>query len=100
MKKVLETGIEVVFAGLLAGCLFYCMVAGAGTTAYVILAAILSIAISVTLCAGFHYIRKLKKQLEELEEKKKKKNTSLLLFFLRIPILTNSTFCHSIGITQ
>ena len=54
MKKVLETGIEVVFAGLLAGCLFYCMVAGA---------------ISVTLCAGFHYIRKLKKQLEELEEK-------------------------------
>ena len=61
MKKVLETGIEVVFAGLLAGCLFYCMVAGA--------AAILSIAISVTLCAGFHYIRKLKKQLEELEEK-------------------------------
>ena len=67
MKKVLETGIEVVFAGLLAGCLFYCMVAGAGTTAYVILAAILSIAISVTLCAGFHYIRKLKKQLEELE---------------------------------
>ena len=63
MKKVLETGIEVVFAGLLAGCLFYCMVAGAGTTAYVILAAILSIAISVTLCAGFHYIRKLKKQL-------------------------------------
>ena len=65
MKKVLETGIEVVFAGLLAGCLFYCMVAGAGTTAYVILAAILS----VTLCAGFHYIRKLKKQLEELEEK-------------------------------
>lgn len=35
MKKVLETGIEVVFAGLLAGCLFYCMVAGAGTTAYV-----------------------------------------------------------------
>lgn len=51
MKKVLETGIEVVFAGLLAGCLFYCMVAGAGTTAYVILAAILSIAISVTLCA-------------------------------------------------
>ena len=64
MKKVLETGIEVVFAGLLAGCLFYCMVAGAGTTAYVILAAI-----SVTLCAGFHYIRKLKRQLEELEEK-------------------------------
>ena len=69
LKKVLETGIEVVFAGLLAGCLFYCMVAGAGTTAYVILAAILSIAISVTLCAGFHYIRKLKRQLEELEEK-------------------------------
>ena len=67
MKKVLETGIEVVFAGLLAGCLFYCMVAGAGTTAYVILAAILSIAISVTLCAGFHYIRKLKRQLEELD---------------------------------
>ena len=60
MKKVLETGIEVVFAGLLAGCLFYCMVAGAGTTAYVIhVAAILSIAISVTLCAGFHYIRRL-----------------------------------------
>lgn len=69
MKKVLETGIEVVFAGLLAGCLFYCMVAGAGTTAYVILAAILSIVISVTLCAGFHYIRKLKKQLKELKEK-------------------------------
>ena len=69
MKKVLETGIEVVFTGLLAGCLFYCMVAGAGTTAYVILAAILSIVISVALCAGFHYIRKLKEQLKALKEK-------------------------------
>lgn len=69
MKKVLETGIEIVFAGFLAGCLFYCMVAGAGTTVYVILAAILSITISVTLCAGFHYIRKLQKQLKDLKEK-------------------------------
>ena len=89
MKKVLETGIEVVFAGLLAGCLFYCMVAGAGTTAYVILAAILSIAISVTLCAGFHYIRKLKKQLElkygsewteKIQEKKKNVEPKILEF--------------------
>ena len=72
MKKVLETGIEIVFAGFLAGCLFYCMVAGAGTAVYVILAAILSITISVTLCAGFHYIRKLQKlqkQLKDLSEK-------------------------------
>lgn len=69
MKKALITGIEVIFAAFLAGCLFYCMVAGAGTTAYIILAAILSIVISVTLCAGYHYIRKLKEQLRELQKK-------------------------------
>ena len=69
MRKALKIAGSTAFVLFLSGSLFYCMVAGAGTTAYVILAAILSIAISVTLCAGFHYIRKLKKQLEELEEK-------------------------------
>ena len=67
MQKALKLLISIVFVLGLSGCLFYCMVAGAGAgaVAYVIMAAILSLVISVLLCAGFHYIRHLQKLLEK-----------------------------------
>ena len=60
MRKGLKIAGSTVFAAALSACLFYCMVAGA---------ALLSVIISVTLCAGFHYIRHLQKLLKELSEK-------------------------------
>ena len=71
MQKALKIIVSTAFVLFLSGCLFYCMVAGAGAgaVAYVIMAAILSIAISVSLCAGFHYIRHLQKLLKELGNK-------------------------------
>lgn len=71
MQKLLKIIISTVFVVFLSGCLFYCMVAGAGegAVAYVIMAGILSVAISVLLCAGFHYIRHLQKLLEETGER-------------------------------
>lgn len=70
MRKGLKIAGSTVFAAALSSCLFYCMVAGAksGAVVYVVMAALLSI-ISVTLCAGFHYIRHLQKLLKELSEK-------------------------------
>ena len=71
MQKALKITISTVFVFFLSVCLFYCMVAGAGTgsVAYVIMAAILSVVISVSLCAGFHYIRHLQKLLKEANSK-------------------------------
>ena len=40
-----------------------------GAVVYVVMAALLSVIISVTLCAGFHYICHLQKLLKELSEK-------------------------------
>ena len=67
MRKGLKIAGSTVFAAALSSCLFYCMVAGAksGAVVYVVMAVI----ISVTLCAGFHYIRHLQKLLKELSEK-------------------------------
>ena len=67
MRKGLKIAGSTVFAAALSACLFYCMVAGAksGAVVYVVMAVI----ISVTLCAGFHYIRHLQKLLKELSEK-------------------------------
>ena len=59
MRKGLKIAGSTVFAAALSACLFYCMV----------MAALLSVIISVTLCAGFHYIRHLQKLLKELSEK-------------------------------
>ena len=58
MRKGLKIAGSTVFAAALSSCLFYCMVAGAksGAVVYVVMAALLSVIISVTLCAGFHYI--------------------------------------------
>lgn len=71
MRKGLKIAGSTVFAVALSSCLFYCMVAGAksGAVVYVVMAALLSVIISVTLCAGFHYIRHLQKLLKELSEK-------------------------------
>ena len=75
MKKVFRVVSSGVFVTLFSGFLFYCMVAGAGrssragTIAYVIMAAVLSIGISVSLCVGFCHIQKLQKQLREMEER-------------------------------
>ena len=71
MQKLLKIIISTVFVVFLSGCLFYCMVAGAGkgAVAYVIMAGILSVAISVLLCAGFPYIRHLQKLLAETGER-------------------------------
>ena len=71
MRKGLKIAGSTVFAAALSVCLFYCMVAGAtsGAVVYVVMAALLSVIISVTLCAGFHYIRHLQKLLKELSEK-------------------------------
>ena len=48
------------------------MIAGAGTgkgaLAYVIMAAVMAVTISVTICAGIRYIQKLQDQLKELKE--------------------------------
>ena len=73
MRKGLKIAGSTVFAAALSSCLFYCMVAGAksGAVVYVVMAALLSVIISVTLCAGFHYIRHLQKLLKELSEKYK-----------------------------
>ena len=59
MRKGLKIAGSTVFAAALSSCLFYCMVAGAksGAVVYVCMAALLSVIIAVTLCAGFHYIR-------------------------------------------
>ena len=67
MRKGLKIAGSTVFAAALSSCLFYCMVAGAksGAVVYVVM----SVIISVTLCAGFHYIRHLQKLLKELSEK-------------------------------
>ena len=56
MRKGLKIAGSTVFAAALSSCLFYCMVAGAksGAVVYVVMAALLSVIISVTLCAGFH----------------------------------------------
>ena len=62
MRKGLKIAGSTVFAAALSACLFYCMVD-------VVMAALLSVIISVTLCAGFHYIRHLQKLLKELSEK-------------------------------
>ena len=71
MRKGLKIAGSTVFAAALSACLFYCMVAGAKSDAvvYVVMAALLSVIISVTLCAGFHYIRHLQKLLKEFSEK-------------------------------
>lgn len=75
MKKVFRVVSSGVFVTLFSGFLFYCMVAGAGrnsrvgTIAYVAMAAVLSIGISVSLCAGFYHIQKLQKQLREMENR-------------------------------
>ena len=69
MRKGLKIAGSTVFAAALSSCLFYCMVAGAKSGAVVYVAALLSVIISVTLCAGFHYIRHLQKLLKELSEK-------------------------------
>ena len=73
MRNGIKNAALVICAMFLAGCLFYCMVAGAesssGALGYVIMAAILAVSISLLLCIGFHYIQKLKKQLKELKEK-------------------------------
>ena len=55
MRKGLKIAGSTVFAAALSSCLFYCMVAGAksGAVVYVVMAALLSVIISVTLCAGF-----------------------------------------------
>ena len=68
MRKGLKIAGSTVFAAALSSCLFYCMVAGAksGAVVYVVMAALLSVIISVTL---FHYIRNLQKLLKELSEK-------------------------------
>ena len=70
MRKALKIAASVMLVTVLSACLFYCLVAGAGegATIYVIMAAILSIAISVALCLGFLYIRHLQKLLKELSE--------------------------------
>ena len=52
MRKGLKIAGSTVFAGV-----------------YVVMAALLSVIFSVTLCAGFHYIRHLQKLLKELSEK-------------------------------
>ena len=49
--------------------LLYGSRAKSGAVVYVVMAALLSVIISVTLCAGFHYIRHLQKLLKELSEK-------------------------------
>lgn len=73
MKKVMKIVVSVIFVGFLSGCLFYCMVAGAGqgkgTLGYMIMAGILAVGISATLCAGYHYIRSLQKKLEEMNDR-------------------------------
>ena len=68
MRKGLKIAGSTVFAAALSSCLFYCMVAGAksGAVVYVVMAALLSVIISVTLCAGFHYIRHLQKLLSSV----------------------------------
>ena len=72
MRKALKIAGSTAFVLFLSGSLFYWMVAGAGTgagaLAYVIMAAVLSVLISVTLCLGFHYICRLRKLLRELGE--------------------------------
>ena len=73
MRKALKIAGSTAFVLFLSGSLFYCIVAGAGTgagaLAYVIMAAVLSVLISLTLCLGFHYIRRLRKLLKEIGEK-------------------------------
>lgn len=74
MKKVFRVVSLWMFVTLFSGFLFYCMVAGAernsraGTIAYVVMAAVLSIGISVSLCGGFCHIQKLQKQLKEVRD--------------------------------
>lgn len=72
MRNGIKNAALVICAMFLAGCLFYCMVAGAGTgkcaLAYVIMAAVMAVTISVTICAGIRYIQKLQDQLKELKE--------------------------------
>ena len=72
MRKTLKIAGSTVFVLFLSRNLFYCMVAGAGTgagaLAYVLMAAVLSVLISVILCLGFHYICHLRKLLRELGE--------------------------------
>lgn len=66
MRKGIKNAVFVICAMFLAGCLFYCMIAGAGTgkgaLAYVIMAAVMAVTISVTICAGIRYIQKLQDQ--------------------------------------
>ena len=71
MGKIIRIIASAGFVIFLSACLFYCMVAGAGAgeVIYVIIAAVLSVGISVLLCAGFHYIRHLQKLLKELHSK-------------------------------
>ena len=73
MKKVMKIVVSVIFVTFLSGCLVYCMIAGAGqgkgTFGYMIMAGILAVGISVTLCAGYHYIRSLQKKLEEMNDR-------------------------------
>ena len=72
MRKGIKNAVFVICAMFLAGCLFYCMIAGAGpgkgALAYVIMAAVMAVTISVTICAGIRYIQKLQDQLKELKE--------------------------------
>lgn len=73
MNKVMKIVVSVIFVAFLSGCLFYCMIAGAGqgkeTFGYMIMAGILSVGISATLCAGYHYIHCLQKKLEEMNDR-------------------------------
>ena len=71
MRKGLKIAGSTVFTAALSSCLFYCMVAGRNLALWydVVMAALLSVIISVTLCCRVSLYPPSSEAFEELSEK-------------------------------